>query len=172
MAAQQRGEVVLVHPTSSGAVRFSAPWRPSGSTGETRVIGTVIDSGQAPVTYARVQLRDLKTGSVLATEETNDLGEYEFTPIEPGLYVVEMVMVDNYVLALSNAGSVKRYETLTTIVQLPGRWDSNSRRMFSVVNASAFFGMGSANTMTSSTLAMAIESAVSPINPGEPVSPQ
>ena len=171
-AAQQRGEIALVRPNASGAVRFSAPWRPSGSTGDTRVVGTVIDIGQVPVTYARVQLRDLKNGSVLATKETNDLGEYEFTLIEPGMYVVEMVMIDDYVLALSNAGSLKRYETLQTVVQLPGRWNFNSRTMYAPVNASAFFGMGSTGTMTSSTLALAMESAVSPINPGEPVSPQ
>ena len=171
-AAQQRGEVVLVRPNSSGAVKFSAPWRPAGATGDTRVVGTVIDIGQVPVTYARVQLRDLRNGSVLATDETNNLGEYEFTLIEPGMYVVEMVLVDNYVIALSNAGSLKRYETLTTVVQLPGRWDFNSRTMFAPVYASAFFGMGSVGTMTSSTLAMAVESEVSPMNPGEPVSPQ
>ena len=171
-AAQQRGEVVLVRPNASGAVKFSAPWRPAGDTGDTRVVGTVIDIRQVPVTYARVQLRDLKNGSVLATDETNDLGEYEFKLIEPGMYVVEMVMVDNYVIALSNAGSLKRYETLTTVVQLPGRWDFNSRTMFAAVNASAFFGMGSTGTMTSSTLAMAVDSEVSPNNPGEPVSPQ
>ena len=29
-------------------------------------------------------------------------------------------MVDGYVLALSNAGSLARYETLQTVVQLPG----------------------------------------------------
>ena len=32
-------------------------------------------------------------------------------------------MVDGYVIALSNAGSLARYETLRTLVQLPGRWD-------------------------------------------------
>jgi hypothetical protein len=172
LAAEQRGDIVLVRPNASAAVKFSAPWRPAGSTGDTRVVGTVIDIRQVPVTYARVQLRDLKNGSVLASDETNDLGEYEFTLVEPGMYVVEMVMVDNYVIALSNAGSLKRYETLNTVVQLPGRWDFNSRRMYAAVNASAFFGMGSTGTMTSSTLMMAVDSEVRPINPGEPVSPQ
>ena len=50
----------------------------------------------------------------------NDNGEYEFLVDDPGTYVVEMVMVDGYVLALSNAGSLARYETLHTVVQLPG----------------------------------------------------
>ena len=37
-----------------------------------------------------------------------------------------MVMVDGYVVALSNAGTIARYETLQTVVQLPGRWDAHA----------------------------------------------
>jgi SdrD B-like domain len=171
MAAEQRGEVVLVRPRQS-AVKFSAPWLPSGSTGETRVVGTVIDILRVPVAKARVQLRDLTTGDVRATRDTNERGEYEFILIEPGTYVVEMVTVDNYVIALSNAGSLARYETLRTLVQLQGRWDFNSRSVIASVSPAAFFGMGSANSMTSSTLAMAVDSEVRPVDAGEPVSPQ
>ena len=58
----------------------------------------------------------------------NDAGEYEFLLDDPGTYVVEMSMVDGYVLALSNAGSLARYETLHTVVQLPGRWDAGLRQ--------------------------------------------
>lgn len=171
LGAEQRGEVVLVRPPVS-PVKFSSPWRPNGVGTETRVIGTVIDIRQVPVAYARVQLRDLKTGLFLATKDTNELGEYAFNLIEPGTYVVEMIMVDNYVIALSNAGSLARYETLNTVVQLPGRWDPATRSVIATVNASSFFGMGSANSMTSSTLAMALDSEVRPITSGEPVSPQ
>jgi hypothetical protein len=169
--AEQRREMAFVPPPTQ-AVRFAEPWRPNGASTETRVIGTVIDIRQMPVSNARVQLRDLKSGNVLATGDTNNLGEYEFSLIEPGSYVVEMVMVDNYVIALSNAGAIARYETLQTVVQLPGRWDYATRTMIAAVNASAFFGMGSANTMTSSTLAMAVDSEIRPITAGEPVSPQ
>jgi hypothetical protein len=171
-AAEQRGEVRLVKPPAP-AVRFSAPWRPAGATStETRVVGTVIDIRQVPVSYAKVQLRDLKTGLVLAEDDTNDLGEYEFDVAEPGTYVVEMVMVDNYVLALSNAGSLARYETLQTVIQLPGRWDFSSRTMFTAVTPTAFFGIGSANTMTSTTIALAGDNDIRPVTAGEPVSPR
>jgi hypothetical protein len=170
IAAEQRGEVALVRqPTQS--VRFSAPWVPSGSSTETRVVGTVIDIRQVPVSNARVQLRDLKTGSVIQTGETSPVGEYAFTLLEPGTYVVEMVMADNYVVALSNAGSLRRYETLNTVVQLPGRWDYNTRSVIGIVNASSFFGMGSLNTMTANTLTMAVDSEIKPADV-EPVSPQ
>jgi hypothetical protein len=169
ISAEQRGEAVFVRPPSQ-AIRFSAPWVPNGSATETKVIGTVIDIRQVPVAHARIQLRDLKTGSVLATGDTNDAGEYSFTLIEPGTYVVEMVMAD-YVLALSNAGSLRRFETLKTVVQLPGRWDYNTRSMVGIVNSSSFFGMSSLNTMTASTLTMAVDREVKPTSV-EPVSPQ
>ncbi len=171
LAAEQRGGVVLVRPPVS-PIKFSAPWHPNGVGAETRVIGTVIDIRQMPVAYVRVQLRDLTTGLVLASNDTNDLGEYAFNLVEPGTYVVEMIMVDNYVIALSNAGSLARYETLNTVVQLPGRWDPATRRVIGTVNAASFFGMGSANSMTSSTLTMALDSEVRPTTAGEPVSPQ
>jgi hypothetical protein len=170
-AAEQRGEVRLVKPPAA-PIKFSAPWRPAGSTAtETRVVGTVIDIRQVPVSYAKVQLRDLKTGLVLASDDTNDMGEYEFDVAEPGTYVVEMVMVDNYVLALSNAGSLARYETLQTVIQLPGRWDAAARSMFMPVAATAFFGIGSINSMTSTTIALAGDQDIRPVDAGESVSP-
>jgi hypothetical protein len=141
IAAEQRGEVALVRPQASTAVKFAAPWRPNGASGETRVVGTVIDIRQVPVAHAKVQLRSLKTGAVLKTVETSDNGEYEFADIEPGTYVVEMVMLDNSIIGLSNAGSIGNFETLNTVVQLPGVWNFASRSMSGVVDRSSFFGM-------------------------------
>jgi hypothetical protein len=39
-------------------------------------------------------------------------------------------------------------------------------------NASEFLGMSSATTMTQTTLTIATNGGVPPVNPGEPVSPQ
>lgn len=171
VSAEQRREVQLIPPPASPAVRLSTPWRPSNSTA-TRLLGAVIDVTQVPVTYVKVQLRDLGTGLVLATSTTDDKGEYAFDLAEPGTYVVEMMVLDNHVLALSNAVSLARYETAQTVVRLSGRWDVSSRTMFMPVSPTAFFGMGSSSSMTLSTLTLASESNVSPIDAGEPVSPQ
>jgi hypothetical protein len=171
--AEQRGEVLLVRPPVSPAVRFVGPWRPNGApNGVTRVVGSVIDIRQIPVGDAQVQLRDLKTGAVLAQDVTTELGEYEFAGVEPGTYVVEMVLSADYVIALSNAGSLARFQTLQTVIQLPGRWDFAARTMSIPVAPISFFGIGSANTMTSSTMTMAADSNIRPIDAGEPVSPQ
>lgn len=165
----QSGSIRLVPPTAQG-VKFAQPWRPAGAGGDTRIIGTVIDIRQTPVAYVKVQLRSLVTGNVEEEVESNENGEYEFAVGDPGTYVVEMTMVDGYVVALSNAGSLARYETLRTVVQLPGRWDTQLRNVIMPQNNSAFLGMSAQTTMTAATLTLAVDANIAPINPGEAVS--
>ena len=110
-------------------------------------------------------------GNVEQVAETDDKGEYQFIVDNPGTYVVEMVISDGSVLALSSARSLRRYETLNAVVQLSGRWDDTTRSVVPVVTAASFFGMGSLDTMTASTLTMAVHNEIRPADV-EPVSPQ
>jgi hypothetical protein len=154
------------------AVNFAGPWRPNGASGDTRIIGTVIDIRQVPVANVRVQLRNLDTGNVEQAGDSDEEGEYQFLLEESGNYVVEMVMVDGYVVALSNAGSLARFETLQTVVQLPGRWNQETRSMILPQDFSTFFGMSAESSMTAATVQIAVEQELRPANPGTPVSPQ
>ena len=157
-------------PAPTG-VRLAERWRPADATGDTRVIGSVIDVRRVPVAYAKVQLRDLVT-SVVEQEATADAnGAYEFRHVDPSTYVVEMVTVDQYVMALSNAGSVGRYETLHTTVQLSGRWDASNGRVVALNNVFGYFGMSAQATMTAATLELAADMNIATADPGEPVSP-
>jgi len=169
-AEQRRGEIVLVRPPVS-PLRFAGTWPPSGAT-ETRVVGTIIDITQIPVSYAHVQLRDLRSGSVVGQADTNDKGEYEFKLIEPGTFVVEMVLANYQIVGVSNAGTLSRNQTLQTLIQLPGKWNFTSGMMMMRVPATTFFGAGAASSATSSTLALASGADIRPQDPGEPVSPQ
>jgi len=166
----QSGSIRLVPPPAQ-AVRFAQPWRATSAGGETKILGSVVDARQLPVAHVKVQLRSLLSGRVEQVAESDDNGEYQFLVDNPGTYVIEMVLADGSVLAVSNAGSLRRYETLNTFVQLPGRWDYAKRSVVPVVNASTFFGMGSLDTMTASTLTMAVDSEIGPADV-EPVSPQ
>ena len=150
------------------SLTYAAAWR---TTGTTRVIGTVIDIRQAPVPNVRVQLRNLDTGKVEQEAYSNDLGKYEFPVENPGTYVVEVVEVGDQILAVSNAGPVHRYETLETVVQLPGRWDFANGTMIVTPNILTFFGISSRTTMTALTIQIAMEQKVAPADPGVPVSP-
>jgi len=162
--------VRLVQPPRPG-VTFAEAWRPANANTETKIIGTVIDLRQVPVAYAKVQLRNLITGLVGEKSETNESGEYEFLIDNPGTYVVETTMVDGYVIALSNAGSLARYETLQTVIQLPGHWDSALRRMSIPHNPADFLGMSAQTSMTAATLTLAADQNIAPVDAGEPVSP-
>lgn len=166
----QMGSIRRVQPPSPG-VRFVESWRPASAAGDTRIVGNVIDIRQVPVAYARVRLRNLITAEIAAVKETDPQGNYEFVVADPGTYVVEMATIDGYVIALSNAGSLARYETLRTVVQLPGRWDFASGSMFVTQNVSSFLGMSAANSMTATTLSLAAEQSLTTIEAGEPVSP-
>ena len=166
VTAQQGGLI-----PAETALKFVQPWRPTTVTGQTQIIGTVIDIRQVPVANAKVRLRNLNTGRIEQEAVTNDKGEYVFAVVDPGSYVVEMVLSDGTVVALSNAGALARYETLQTLVQLPGRWNIPTRSMQMMQNMSDFVGMSSALTMTAATLTMAVEQNIAPLDAGEPVSP-
>jgi hypothetical protein len=157
-------------PAPSG-VRRAEALRPLTGGRDTRVIGSVIDIRQQPVAYARVQLRNLLIGVVEQEMIADANGEYEFTGANPSTYVVEMVVVDGQVVALSNAGTVGSYQTLQTVVQLPGRWDGADRRVVMPQRVSNYFGMSSQATMTAATLQLASTMNIATSDPGEPVSP-
>jgi hypothetical protein len=118
-----------------------------------------------------VQLRNLINGSVQRSGESDENGEYQFLIDEPGTYVVEMLQLDGYVLALSNAGSLARFETLRADVRLPGRWEGAGRRMVVPQHLTNFIGMSAATTLTAQTVALALQQSIQPVDPGEPVSP-
>ena len=157
-------------PAPSG-IRRAESLRPVTGARDTRVTGTVIDSLQQPVAYAHVQLRNLLLGIVEQEMIANANGEYAFIVEHPSTYVVEMVVVDGHVLALSNAGSVGSAETMTTVVQLAGRWDATNARMVMPQRVTDFFGMSSQATMTAATLQLAANLKIATSDPGEPVSP-
>ena len=164
-----QGTATLVRQRQS--VHFDEAWRPANAPADTKIIGRIVDSRKAPVANVKVQLRNLLNGTVEQESETNDNGEYRFIVREPGTYEVEMVLLDGYVLALSNAGSLARYETLETEMQLPGRWEGMTRGMAMPRNASTFMGVSAATTMTAETVRMALQQRIQPVDSGEPVSP-
>lgn len=152
-------------------VRGWEPYSPEGTRRSTKVVGTVIDIRQMPVAHARLALRDLASGKVEQEGQSNENGEYEFTVLQPSTYVVEMLMTDGRVLALSNAGLLGRYETLNTVVQLPGRWEAGRAELVVPQHLASYFGMSAQTSMTAATLQIALDQNITPVDAGEPVSP-
>jgi len=171
--AGQQGSVTIVPPPPSGisgGLAFDSSWRPNG-IGGTQIVGSVIDIRQIPVARVSVRLRNLSTGEVVAVSESDASGAYEFPDVEPGTYVVEMYMNGQYVVALSNAGSIARNETLQTVVMLTGRWDASRQDIVPTQDYAAFGGRSAATTMAGTTINAAATENIPPVSPGEPVSP-
>ena len=136
-----------------------------------RITGSVIDIGQRPVAYAHVQLRNLTLGVVEQATTANAEGEYEFIVAAPSTYVVEMVSGRGNIVALSNAGTIGMFESMQTVIQVPGYWDAPTGRIVMPQHVSDFFGMSSQSTMTAATLQLAADMNIATSDPGEPVSP-
>ena len=153
------------------AVTFIRPLRPPSASDVTRVIGSVVDLRMDPVARVRVQLRNLTSGGVEHATRTAADGTYVFPVDEPGTFVVEMLSEDGSLVALSNAGSLLRYETLHTTVQLPGLWDASANHVVVQPKVLDFFGMSAATTMTAATIGIAGGANVGPADPGIPVTP-
>src|SRR5262249_18325054 len=66
----------------------AVPSRGRAQTGTSgSIVGTVTDQSGAVVAGASVELKDVLTGAVRQTE-TNQAGQYTFTPVSPGTYTV------------------------------------------------------------------------------------
>ena len=157
-------------PAPTG-VRLAERWRPAEAQGDARITGVVLDVRQVPVGHAKVQLRNLLTSAVEQETTADGNGAYEFIVSNPSTYVVEMVTASGTIVALSNAGSVGRSETLQTAVRLSGRWDAPNSRVVPFQNVAHYFGMSSQATMTAATLGLAADLNIATSDPGEPVSP-
>jgi hypothetical protein len=153
------------------ALRFNEALPSAPAARETMIVGLVIDVSRVPVPDAMVRLRNIVSGDVVQESQANDDGEYRFLVAEPGTYVVEMVLANGHVAALSNAAALERYQTLQTLVRLPGRWNSVNRTVRAPYRTMDILGAGGARTLTADTLIIAVQRNISALDAGEPVSP-
>lgn len=175
LLAEQRGVARLEPPPPSGVstgVRFAARYAPPGGGGPTRVIGSVIDFRQTPVARVKVRLRNIDTGEIMAETESAADGTYDFLEIEPGNYVVEMFIDSQYIVAASNVGAVARSQTFSTVIQLPGRWESQLQSVVVQQSVVSFVGVSAATTMTAATLTEAVAQEIRAVDVGVMVSPK
>ena len=153
------------------ALRFNEPLPSAPAARETMIVGMVIDVSQVPVPGAVVRLRDMVSGDVVQESQANDNGEYRFLVAEPGTYVVEMVLPNGQVAALSNAATLERHQTLQTIVQLAGQWNNIDRTAGMPYRFLDTLGASGARTLTADTITIAVQRNISALHAGEPVSP-
>ncbi len=65
------------------------------------LVGFARTSLNTPIPYARVVLRNIRTGRALARTVANERGEFSFVDLESNVYIVELVGADGSVVAAS-----------------------------------------------------------------------
>jgi hypothetical protein len=85
----------------------------------TAVVGTAWNSDNSPIPGARLRLRDVATGKIEAAVVADDLGQFTFTGMEPGTYVIELVSESGKLLSVGHPFTVSPGETVATFIR-PG----------------------------------------------------
>jgi len=84
----------------------------------TSIMGAAWNSDNTPIAAAKLRLRNVLTGRLEATAVASDLGQFEFTGIEGGSYVIELVSESGRIIAIGHAFTVEPGETVATFVRL------------------------------------------------------
>lgn len=80
------------------------------------IAGTVRDGQGQPLPSAKLQLRNIDTGQVVATTRAGADATYQFVGIVPGNYVVEIVDDSGKVIGLSVASSMAASGAITGLI--------------------------------------------------------
>lgn len=107
--------------TRIAPARLSVPGVLPG-TGEaafTTIQGNALDSTNGALPFSPVRLRDARFGGIVASQVTDKAGVFQFSSLDPGTYIVELVAADRTVLAASQLLNIASGEVLLTVVKLP-----------------------------------------------------
>jgi hypothetical protein len=111
-------------PPARGAVKVN-PGTPIAGAAivarGTSILGAAWKPDNTPIPDARLRLRNVLTGRIEATAVANDAGQFAFTGIEGGSYVIELVTESGKLLSVGQAFTVGPGETVATFIRLGTR---------------------------------------------------
>jgi hypothetical protein len=84
----------------------------------TSILGVVWNVDNTPIPGARVQLRNLVSGKIDASTVANNVGQFTFTQIEGGRYVIEMVGVNGKIATIGQSLVIAPGQTVATFVRM------------------------------------------------------
>ena len=82
------------------------------------LIGFARTSLNTPIPYARVVLRNIRTGMIMARAVANERGEFSFVDLESNAYVVELLGQDGSVVAASPLVNMNRGDVQQTALRV------------------------------------------------------
>src|SRR5262245_29946406 len=97
-AAIGRGVVVASHPAA--------------------IVGSAWNADNSPIPGARVRLRNVVTGQLVAATLADQAGQFTFADVPPGSYIVELVSETGKILAVGHPLTANGGETVATFVRL------------------------------------------------------
>ena len=85
------------------------------------ITGNAWTADNTPIPHARLRLRNVDSGKINGVAQANESGQFTFSNIEPGIYLVELVNDRAAVLAVSHVFNIAAGETVATFVRLGTR---------------------------------------------------
>jgi hypothetical protein len=119
MAATSAAPGVSIGAAGQPAAPRLLPGTRSGVASTIR--GEAFDSTGKHLARTPVRLRDARVGRIVGTQFTDASGAFEFTALDPGSYIVEIMGDDQTVLAASQLINVNAGEAATAVVKLAFR---------------------------------------------------
>jgi hypothetical protein len=100
-----------------------APAKPASITvpSQGSVVGAAWNADSTGIPGARLRLRNISSGKIVAAATADDQGQFRFDKVPAGAYVIELVDEAGKVLALGHMFSLASGETLATFVRLGTR---------------------------------------------------
>jgi hypothetical protein len=82
--------------------------------------GNALTPTNGALTDATMRLRDARFGQIVETQRTDQAGVFTFSKVDPGIYIVEIVGLDQVsVLAASEVLTVGPGEAVSAVVKVP-----------------------------------------------------
>ena len=112
--------LVLISLLMAGVV-LHANVRPNGPARNTSIRGHAWTAENTPIPNAQLRLRNVTTGKIEALAVADEAGQFTFSNVEGGSYVVEMINDAGRVLTVGHVFTIAPGETVGTFVRLGTR---------------------------------------------------
>ena len=105
--------VMFLAAAPLAAASFDASPTPPAS-----ITGGAWNADNTPIPFAKLRLRNVVTGKIRATTVADDAGQFVFSNIESGSYIVELVAENGKIVAIGRALTAGPGETVATFVRV------------------------------------------------------
>jgi hypothetical protein len=88
-----------------------------GAARTTSIVGAAWNVDNTPIKEASLRLRNVVTGKIEALTKANDAGQFSFTNVNAGSYVVELVTASGKIQTVGHVFTIAPGETVATFVR-------------------------------------------------------